>query len=166
MSTKYRYLWIILASGVGLDQLSKAWVSHALPQYAVLPVIPNFFNLVHVHNRGAAFGLLSSWPVSFVSGFFTITTLLVLAVLGYLFWRLPARDRLAATGYSLIIAGALGNLIDRLRLGEVIDFLDFYLGRYHWPAFNVADILICLGAGLLMLALWRAEKEANAPHPV
>lgn len=166
MSTKYRLLVLILALGVGLDQLTKAAVCEALPRHGVIPVIPQFFNLVHIHNRGAAFGLLSTWSASFASIFFILTTLVVLAVLSYMFWRLPNTDRLAATGYSLIMAGALGNLIDRLRLGEVVDFLDFYLGRHHWPAFNIADSLICIGVGLLFLAIWQTEKQADASHPI
>ncbi|MBW1917648.1 MAG: signal peptidase II [Deltaproteobacteria bacterium] len=166
LSPKYRLLMLIVGAGVGLDQLSKAVICLALSRFAIVPVIPGFFNLVHVHNRGAAFGLLANWPEAYASIFFSFATLIVLAVLAYLFFRLPGNDYWAATGYSLIIAGALGNLIDRVRLGEVIDFLDFYVGRYHWPAFNVADSLICLGAGLLCLVIWRAEGHDNVSHPV
>ncbi|MFP3868126.1 MAG: signal peptidase II [Desulfobacteraceae bacterium] len=161
---KYRLLILIVGLGVILDQLSKAVISQALPRYATVPVIPGCFNLVHVHNRGAAFGLLANWSEAYTSLFFIFTTLIVLAVLGYLFFRLAGDDYRAAAGYSLIMAGALGNLIDRLRLGEVIDFLDFYVGRYHWPAFNVADSMICLGAGLLFLVIWRAERHEDVSH--
>ncbi|OPX20486.1 MAG: signal peptidase II [Desulfobacca sp. 4484_104] len=166
ISLKYRLLLLIVPLGVVVDQLSKAIISLILPRYASIVVIPQFFNLVHVHNRGAAFGLLSNWPEAFTSIFLTCTTLIVLAVLGYLFYRLPDTEALAASGYGLIMAGALGNLIDRLRLGEIIDFLDFYIGQYHWPAFNVADSLVCLGAGLLFLAIWGAEEASNASHTV
>jgi signal peptidase II len=128
---------------------------------AQIPVIKGFFNLVHVHNRGAAFGLFASWSLDFVRVFFLFTTSIVLVVVGYLWWRLPPGQNLAALGYSLIMAGALGNLVDRVRLGEVVDFLDFYWGRYHWPAFNVADTMVCLGAGFLVLVILREEKGIN-----
>ncbi len=163
---KYRWLAVILAVGVGLDQATKIWVSQSYPLHSVTPVIQGFFNLVHVTNRGAAFSLLSTWPATAVRLLLIAVTLAILVVLGYLFRRLPDDDRLTAVGYSLVLAGALGNLIDRLRLGEVIDFLDFYVGRFHWPAFNVADSLVCVGAGLLVLAIWRSEEEANVPDSV
>ena len=98
--------------------------------------------------------------------FFVLTTGLVLAVVGYLWWRLPSGRGAAALGYSLIMAGALGNLIDRVRLGEVIDFLDFFWGRFHWPAFNVADSLVCVGAALLVWVILREDKESDASHSV
>ncbi|AEB10709.1 Lipoprotein signal peptidase [Desulfobacca acetoxidans DSM 11109] len=156
----------MLFLGIILDQLTKQWIVQTMPKYDVIPVIPGFFNLVHVYNRGAAFGLLATWSLGLVSYFFVIATLVVLAVVGYLFWRTPLQHRLFLWGYSLLISGAVGNLMDRIRLGEVIDFLDFYVGRYHWPAFNVADSLICLGAGLIFLGICRSEGEINVSHPV
>ncbi len=152
--------------GVALDQITKLLVVRALPLGAQIPVIAGFFNLVHVHNRGAAFGLLASLSASFAWMFFICTTSLVIAVVGYLWWRLPDREKLAGLGYSLILTGAVGNLIDRIRLRVVIDFLDFHLGRHHWPAFNVADSLICLGAGLLVIWIFTEEKQRDASHPV
>jgi signal peptidase II len=163
---KYWLLILVIIIGVGLDQLTKLWVVQAIPPHSVIKVITGFFNLVHIYNRGAAFGLLSNLSTTLASLFFVFTTLIILGVLSYLYWRLSREQILAAIGYSLIMSGALGNLIDRIRLGEVIDFLDFYLGRHHWPAFNVADSLICVGAGFLFLAIWRAEGEANVSHPV
>lgn len=162
---KYLLLVIIIILGVGLDQLTKLWVVQAIPRHSVIQVINGFFNLVHIYNRGAAFGLLSNLSTTLASLFFIFTTLIILGVLSYLYWRLSREQILAAIGYSLIISGALGNFVDRLRLGEVIDFLDFYLGRHHWPAFNVADSLICVGAGFLFLAIWRAEGEENVSDP-
>jgi signal peptidase II len=137
-----------------------------LPLGAQVPVIKGFFNLVHIHNRGAAFGLLSNLSPHFAWLFFIATTTLVLLVVGVLWWRLPDRDWPAALGYSFIMTGALGNLIDRVRLGEVIDFLDFYLGRHHWPAFNVADSLVCLGAGVLIWVVLTEGKGEDASHPL
>ncbi len=154
-------LGLVLVLGVALDQLSKWWVAQTIPPQAIVPVIPDFFNLVHVYNKGAAFGLLSTWSAGGVRIFFIAINLIIVAILGYLYWRTPRSYPLFLWGYSLVLSGALGNLLDRLRLGEVLDFLDFYVGRHHWPAFNVADSLICVGAGLLVLAMWRAEEEKN-----
>ena len=165
MSRKLTILLIVVALGLGLDLVSKMLVLQLLPLGAQVPVVPGFFNLVHVHNQGAAFGLLAGLPVTYTRLFFIITNGLVLSVVGYLWWRLPNTNWPAALGYSLIMTGALGNLIDRVRLGEVVDFLDFYRGRYHWPAFNVADSLVCLGAAVLVWVILTEEKTDNAPDP-
>jgi signal peptidase II len=157
---------LLLVVGLGLDQVTKVLVMDNLPLGRQVPLISGFLNLVHIHNKGAAFGLLSGWSAEFAWLFFVITTVLVLVVLGYLLWRLPADHWPAALGYSLILTGALGNLIDRLRLGEVVDFIDVYWGRYHWPAFNVADSLVCLGAAVLVWVIIREEKTADASHPI
>jgi signal peptidase II len=161
MKRKLLILLPILLVGVALDLMTKQMVLQHMQLGSHITVIKGFFNLVHVHNRGSAFGLFSSWSLDFVRVFFVFTTGIVLVVVGYLWWRLPRDQDLAALGYSLIMAGALGNLVDRLRLGEVVDFLDFYWGRYHWPAFNVADTMVCLGAGFLVLVILREEKGVN-----
>ncbi len=163
---KFLLLGVVLVLGVGLDQFTKYLISQTLPKYAVIPIIPDFFNLVHVYNRGAAFGLLSTWSPEFVRYFFIGTNLTIVVVLGYLYWRTAEEYPLFLWGYSLLLSGAMGNLIDRVRYGEVLDFLDFYVGRHHWPAFNVADSLICVGAGFLVLAMWRSEGEKDVPRPV
>jgi signal peptidase II len=157
---------LILVVGLALDQATKVLVMDNLPLGGRVPLIPGFLNLVHIHNKGAAFGLLSGWSAEFAWLFFVIITALVLGVLGYLLWRLPEDHWPAALGYSLILTGALGNLIDRIRLGEVVDFIDVYWGRYHWPAFNVADSLVCVGAAVLVWVIIREEKTADASHPV
>jgi signal peptidase II len=156
----------ILVTGLPLDQLSKVLVQLKLPLGSQVPLIPGFLNLVHVRNKGAAFGLMSSWSPDFVWLFFVAVIGLVLVVLGYLLWRLPDDHWPAALGYSLILTGALGNLIDRVRLGEVVDFIDVYWGRYHWPAFNVADSLVCVGAAVMVWVIIRDEKTADASNPV
>jgi signal peptidase II len=156
MGRKLAILLPVLAAGLLLDLVSKLLVLKYLPLRGQVPVIKGFFSLVHIHNRGAAFGLLANFSVDFARIFFIATTSLVILVVGYLWWRSLASRWQASLGYSLIMTGALGNLIDRVRLGEVVDFLDFYWGPYHWPAFNVADSLVCLGAGLL---IWVILKE-------
>ncbi len=166
MTRKAAILIPVLLIGVALDQLTKLLVVQHMQLGAQIPIIQGFFNLVHIHNRGAAFGLLANLSPNFAWLFFIATTLLVLLVVGYLLWRLPDNEWLSALGYSLIMTGALGNLIDRVRLGEVIDFLDFYLGRHHWPAFNVADSLVCLGAGVLIWVVLTEGKREDVSHPV
>jgi signal peptidase II len=156
----------ILALGLPLDQLTKVLVQLKLPLGSQVPLIPGLLNLAHVHNKGAAFGLLSGLSAEFAWLFFVATAGLVLGVLGYLLWRLPDDHWPAALGYSLILTGALGNLIDRVRLGEVVDFIDVYWGRYHWPAFNVADSLVCVGTAILVWVIIRDEKTADASNPV
>lgn len=163
---KWLLLALVLVLGVVLDQLTKFWVAQTLLPQGVVPVIPGFFNLVHVYNKGAAFGLLSTWSPTGVRLFFIVINLLIIAFLVFLYTRTSWEHRLFLWGYSLVVSGAVGNLIDRLRLGQVLDFLDFYLGRHHWPAFNVADSLICVGAGLLVLAMWRTEEERDVSRPV
>jgi signal peptidase II len=155
----------VLMVGLVLDQISKLLILQKLPLGGRVPLIPGLLNLVHVHNKGAAFGLLSGWSAEFAWLFFVATTALVLVVLGYLLWQLPSDQWLATLGYSLVLTGALGNLIDRIRLGEVVDFIDVYYGHYHWPAFNVADSLVCVGAAVLVWVIIREEKTANASNP-
>ena len=156
----------ILVTGLPLDQLTKVLVQLKMPLGSQVPLIPGLLNLVHVRNKGEAFGLMSGWPTDLVWVFFVAVIGLVLVVLGYLYWRLPDDHWPAAVGYSLILTGALGNLIDRVRLGEVVDFIDVYWGRYHWPAFNVADSLVCVGAAVMVWVIIRDEKTADASNPV
>ena len=166
MPRRFIIFMAILATGLPLDQLTKVLVQLKLPLGSQVPLIPGLLNLVHVRNKGAAFGLMSGWPPEFVWLFFVVVIGLVLVVLGYLLWRLPDDHWSAALGYSLILTGALGNLIDRVRLGEVVDFIDVYWGRYHWPAFNVADSLVCVGAAVMVWVIIRDEKTADASNPV
>ena len=166
MPRKLAILMPILALGLPLDQVTKVLVQLKLPLGSQAPLIPGLLNLVHIRNKGAAFGLLSGWSTAYAWLFFVATTGLVLGVLGYLLWRLPDDHWPAALGYSLILTGALGNLIDRVRLGEVVDFIDVYWGRYHWPAFNVADSLVCVGTAILVWVIIRDEKTADASNPV
>jgi signal peptidase II len=165
VSRKLAILMPVLMVGLVLDQISKLLILQKLPLGGRASLIPGLLNLVHVHNKGAAFGLLSGWSAEFAWLFFVATTALVLVVLGYLLWQLPSDQWLAILGYSLILTGALGNLIDRVRLGEVVDFIDVYYGHYHWPAFNVADSLVCVGAAVLVWVIIKEDKTADASNP-
>ncbi|MDH7500267.1 MAG: signal peptidase II [candidate division NC10 bacterium] len=137
------------------DQVAKFIVSRSIPLSASIPVLPGLFNLTYLLNPGAAFGFLSRWHPSFRNPFFIgISVLAILFVFLY-YWRQGRARPLFTLGLGLIAGGALGNLWDRLWRGAVVDFLDFYVGRHHWPAFNLADSGISVGVALLIWQLWK-----------
>lgn len=140
---------------VGLDQLTKAVAVHYLAGREPLAVIPGFCNLVLVYNRGAAFGTFSQWPHA--HWLLIGLSLLALAVMGWVLLGPPGRHRPVQLCLGLICGGALGNLVDRLRLERVIDFIDLHAGSLHWPAFNLADSAITLGGLYLALLLLRGK---------
>jgi signal peptidase II len=143
------------------DQWSKAWIVGPFGLYEARAVHKDFFHIVHVRNRGVAFGFLSTLDPSWVNPLLLVATALaVAAVLAYIY-HLPGRGP-APCGLGLILGGAIGNLIDRARLGYVVDFLDVHWRRLHWPAFNLADIGITVGVFLLILDMifWGKETES------
>ena len=157
-SVSARGAYFLLVVGVFLlDQGSKALVARTLALGETRRVLPGFFNLVHVRNPGAAFGLLSNFDSPWVTAFLVAFSVAALALVLSLLWRGPAR--LAGLGLGLIFGGAVGNLFDRLRAGSVVDFLDFHLGGYHWPAFNLADSAIVLGAAALIAEVLRSRRS-------
>lgn len=141
------------------DQASKWVVTQRIALHESVPVIPGFFRLTHVVNRGAAFGLLSDseWNVAILILF----SLVALAVVSALLWRNSHRVSSTGFGLALILGGAVGNLWDRLLDGHVVDFFDFQVSGYHWPAFNVADSAIVLGALLLVAEILFAKAPAG-----
>jgi len=149
----------ITALVVLLDQLSKAWILATLRLHEGFSLIDGFFNIVHVRNPGAAFGFLAAAPQLFRYIFFiSVTLAAILLILHYL--RVSRIEETSLVSVlALILAGAVGNLIDRIRFGEVVDFLDVYIGAHHWPAFNVADSAISVGAVYLIVILLRRRKE-------
>ena len=159
MRNRYAIITAAMAIVVALDQLSKAWVLAAIPQYTEIPIIQGLFSLVHVRNRGAAFGFLNRHDISWQFWLFFAATLIAAVVVFMLAKHARAREYAFFTSLGLILGGAIGNLIDRIRFREVVDFLDFYYGGYHWPAFNVADIAICCGAFLALILSWRSAHE-------
>jgi signal peptidase II len=144
-------------SVIVLDQITKLLVVRAIRIHETCPVIDGFFNLVHVRNRGMAFGLMNRPDMEW--GFYLLTGTTLGAVLLLIFWftRLKDEERKWVLTLSLIVGGALGNLVDRLRLREVVDFFDFYIGTYHWPAFNVADSAITVGTFWLALKMFSSH---------
>jgi signal peptidase II len=155
---RYRIVCGLAALVFLTDQGTKALVSARIPEYRSVPVIPGFFDLVHIHNRGAAFGFLNRSDIEWQFWLFLLATALALWAIAAL-TRSAKHDPLLFSGLGLILGGALGNLADRLRYRAVLDFLDFYLGDWHWPAFNAADTGICLGAFLACLALYRTPQK-------
>ncbi len=138
------------------DQLSKWWILNVIMVPANTIPVTQFFNLVLVHNRGASFGIFSDAPgwASIALIVFAIIISIVLAI-----WMWQAQETLLSVALGLVIGGAIGNVIDRIRFGAVVDFLDFYAGGWHWPAFNVADSAITLGVILLILDSLKTKSE-------
>jgi signal peptidase II len=136
-----------------LDQGSKAMVISRIPHQEVMPVVPGFFNLTHLHNTGAAFSLLRDNNLFFI--FLSSVVFLVLILL-----RRHFAGPLMRSGWILLLAGIIGNVTDRMRLGHVTDFLDFQFGSYHWPAFNVADSCICVAAALFLLSGFTSQDKS------
>jgi len=158
-SVKTPLLWAGLV--VILDQLSKLWVVGSFLTHESLPVIPGLFNLTFVTNTGAAFGILAGTQSLGRQLFFVGVALVALVVLYMAYKEYREQGQIYMTAIGLVAGGALGNLVDRLRLGHVIDFLDFYFRQSHWPAFNIADSAITIGVGLFLLAGFREQGKGK-----
>jgi signal peptidase II len=141
----------IAAFVVIVDQLTKLWIMTTFALHGQRNIIPDFFNLVYVTNSGAAFGFLAGSNSVLRQVFFVAVALVALIVIISSYGHLKRQGKIFVYALGLIAGGAVGNLIDRLRLGSVVDFLDFYVGSYHWPAFNAADSAITIGVGLFLL---------------
>ncbi len=151
-----RLLYLLLALGVFLaDRLTKALIETGLAVNDYRVVIPGFFHIVHVKNQGIAFGLFAEAPSAAKSFVLVFLSAVALGGVALLFWTAPPAVGKLSAGLSLILGGALGNLVDRVQYGSVVDFLLFFIGAYHWPAFNFADSAIVVGGGLLLLHLLR-----------
>lgn len=151
--SRYRILLGVCGLVALADQGSKAWVMAAIPPYETVPVIPDFFDLVNIRNRGAAFGFLNRHDIEWQFWLFLVATLVAAGVILALTRAAGKGEKWLVAGLGLVLGGALGNLVDRVRFRAVVDFLDFYVGQWHWPAFNVADIAICCGAAIVCLHL-------------
>ena len=143
------------AGVVILDILTKSAVVNLLPLHQVRSVIPGFFNLVHIRNRGMAFGIFNTAAGSWKDPILVLFPLLAVAGILWILFRYPKVTPGMAVALGAILGGALGNLLDRLRFREVVDFLEFYWRGFHWPAFNVADSAITVGVGFLVYCFWR-----------
>lgn len=156
---KLRYLILLVVSVLVLllDQASKLYIDRTMQLHSSITVIDRFFNITYVRNQGAAFGMLAN--SSFRLPFFILVSAVAVCVILVVVKRLREDQKFAAVSLSLIFSGALGNLIDRVRLGEVIDFLDVHWFDHHWPAFNIADSAICVGVALLAIDMYLEEKK-------
>ncbi len=145
-----KYHFLIAALVVVFDRLAKWVVDKNIALHESVAVVPGFFHLTHVENRGAAFGLFAESPSEWKIAVLVLFSLVALVVVSALLWKNSHAMTTTGVGLALILGGALGNLWDRLLSGQVVDFLDFYVGSYHWPAFNLADSAIVVGALLLV----------------
>jgi signal peptidase II len=159
MKPKY---WVLLGVCFGvllLDQWTKHVVQGRLLLHQAVEVIPGFFNLVHVRNTGGAFGIFGGERGGLGSLLFVVISLIAIGSILFFFVKAREDEKTLSLSLSLVLSGAIGNLIDRLGYGEVVDFLDFHLFSYHWPAFNIADSAICIGIGLIVLELLIRDKR-------
>ena len=148
--------WLIAV--VVADQLTKWWVVTSFAHYEIRTIIPGFFNLTYITNTGAAFGLFAGRQTLGRQVFFLVVAMAALLVMFFSYRHYRSQGRLFLHAIGLIAGGALGNMIDRLRVGAVVDFLDFYVKGLHWPAFNVADSAITIGVGLFILGSMLAPE--------
>jgi signal peptidase II len=150
---KYIVFFLIAAGIVMADQLTKALITQKFLLHENLEVIPGLLNLTYVRNTGGAFGLLAGEASRLRTGLFLGVSCAALGIIFYLYTKIPPGKKWLDVGLAMTFGGAVGNFIDRLRFGEVIDFLDFYVGTMHWPAFNVADSTISVGIGVFCFYL-------------
>lgn len=157
---------LLLASVTGIvivaDQLTKLYIMQTMRLHESIPIVPNLFSLTYIRNPGAAFGFLAGSSDAFRMVFFGLTSIFALGLLSTILLRMPERDWVGRLSVAGILGGAIGNLIDRLRYGEVIDFLDVYVENYHWPAFNVADSAITVGV-IFLIIHFAFEKKEDPP---
>lgn len=149
-----------------LDQASKLVITSQMVLGQSVPVVPGLLHVTLVHNTGMAFGILSSQSIPFKTALVTLLSLAALVAVGIYALRTPAHHKLTRWGLAFVLGGALGNIIDRVRLGYVVDFIDVFYRGSHWPAFNLADTAICTGVGLLLLdTVMQSEPKKAMSQP-
>ena len=160
-SILWKVAYLVMGGGAFMiDQMTKAWAARVIRFMGDREIIPGFLNFAYAQNNGAAFSMFdqhgetSRWGLSAVAIFSGILVL-------YFFWRTPRSDDRILSGLALLLAGIAGNVCDRLRLGFVIDFIDVQFGSWHYPTFNVADIAVCVGAGLLVIDLLLNRRKVS-----
>jgi signal peptidase II len=161
LKTSHRYLLltIIALTTMILDQIVKLYIQKSMRLHETIIVIPGFFHLTYIRNPGAAFGLLANQGNGFRFVFFGVTSLAAVVLLGALLYKTPPDQRMTPLAISLVLGGALGNLLDRIRFGEVVDFMDFFVNGFHWPAFNLADSAITIGITILLINFFLERKK-------
>jgi signal peptidase II len=166
METMRKYHIMIASLILLCDRMTKALVAQKITLHDSVDVIPGMFRLTHVQNQGAAFGLFAESPFEWKVAMLVMFSLAALAVVSALLWKNGNALNATAIALSLVFGGALGNLWDRVTSGRVIDFLDFYVGNHHWPAFNIADSAIVVGALLLLSEIFLAPQEDKQEEKV
>ena len=176
MSFKYKALLIITPLIFVLDQLTKWLVIAYIPLNEGIPIISGYFDIVHFQNKGAAFGMLANLPEGFRQYFFYIVAIIAVIILAVFYWRFSEKTKLLPVAVALVFGGIAGNILDRIRLGAVTDFISFYikdaainlsLGKWHlhlpldWPAFNVADSAITVAMLLLIISAFKTERSRS-----
>lgn len=159
LKKKYIVPFMTVAVVTLLDFITKAYISSAMSLHESFVVIGGFLNITYVRNPGAAFSFLADTPAIFRSIFFISVTVLAIVLVLYYIAKSKIEEPLMIFSLSLILSGAVGNLIDRVRFGEVVDFIDIYITSYHWPAFNVADSAITVGVVIMILQLTKGKKK-------
>jgi signal peptidase II len=162
-SARAVYLLIALIV-VLLDRWTKHIVAQRIALYSHIQIIPGFFRLTHTENTGAAFSLFADSTAPWKTGMLIAFSVIALLVVAVLLWKNNHAHIATGIGLSLIMGGAVGNLWDRLASGRVVDFLLFYIRRYQWPVFNLADSSIVVGAGLLVVEILFAKSHTEEPH--
>lgn len=162
MNSWFRFSLITII-GLIVDQATKIYIDRSMRLFDSIPIVEGFFNITYVRNKGAAFSFLSNaaWRIPF---FITVSLVASIVIL-VAFRRMRDDQRLGQISLAMVFSGAVGNLIDRIRLGEVIDFLDAHWLSHHWPAFNVADSLICVGVFLLAVDMLLEDRRLKDGHP-
>jgi signal peptidase II len=153
---------LLMSAVVALDQATKALVVRSLDLHDYVTLVDGLLSLSHVRNRGAAFGLLSDWDLPYQSALLSVLSVVALVAIAVYFFRLPAAARLPRLALALVLGGAVGNLVDRIRLGYVVDFIHVYWRQHQWPDFNVADSAITIGVTLLVLDILRSPGHGTA----
>ena len=164
MTRRFPFL-LVLAAVVALDQAAKWLVARSLDLHEYVPLVDGLLSLSHVRNRGAAFGLLSDAELPHQSVLLAVMSLAALGAIAFYFVRLPPSARLPRLALALVLGGALGNLVDRVRLGYVVDFIHVYWKQHQWPDFNVADSAITIGVTLLVLDILRSPGTEPSGKP-
>lgn len=152
----------IIISVIIIDQLTKLWIMANFVEYQAQEIIPGFFSLTYLTNKGAAFGFLNGDYGAWRHLFFIGVALVAMVVMLFFLRQMHKEGKWSVAAIALIFGGAAGNLIDRLRFGAVVDFLDFYWATHHWPAFNVADSAITVGVGIFLISNFFRSRSLDA----
>jgi signal peptidase II len=165
LSSKSTRIVVLVAVIVAFDQLTKFIVDRSMPLHHSIPIIEGFFSLTYVRNTGAAFGIFAGSAELFRRPFLILVSVVAIGFIVVMLKRLRDSEKWLVTALAFILGGAIGNLIDRVLYGEVIDFLDCFWGSYHWPAFNVADSFITVGVTITLFILIKAkDRDPFAAH--